>query len=117
MNDIQLTYIKAKAIEDALRPELARRIAHLWEGDIAELDIETVAAEEAKISEELGIWQAHDAVLDAEKRLVAWAHERVKLDPRYTQREAAITALFARYIGMPSIWCSPSSFKWAVARG
>lgn len=103
MNEVQLTYIKAKAVQDVLRAEFDRRTAHLWEGEITELDIEAVATEEAEISEELGIWQAHDAVLDAEKALVAWAHERVKALPRYAQSKAAITALFARYRGMPSI--------------
>jgi len=103
MNKIQLAYVSAKAIEEGLQIEFARRTAHLWEGEVIELDIEAVATEEAKISEELGIWEARDAVLDAEKRLVTWAHERVKLDPGYPQSKCAITALFARYRGMPSI--------------
>jgi len=103
MHEIQVTYIEAKAFEEALRAEFARRTAHLWEGEIDMIDIEAIATEEAKISEELGIWPAHDAVLDAEKALVAWAHERVKADPRYVEREAAINLLFARYRGMPII--------------
>ncbi|GAF79711.1 unnamed protein product [marine sediment metagenome] len=103
MHEIQITYIEAKAFEVGLRAEFDRRTAHLWEGEIDMLDIEAIATEEAEISEELGIWLAHDDVLDAEKALVAWAHERVKVEPRYAQSQAAISRLFARYRGMPSI--------------
>lgn len=103
MNEIQLAYIKAKAIEDTLGAEFDRRTAHLWDGEVDMLDIEAIAAEEASIGDELGIWEAHDAVLDAERQLMAWARERVKVDPRYAQNKAAIESVFARYRMIPSI--------------
>lgn len=100
MNKIQLAYIEAKAIEDTLNAEFDRRTAHLWQGEVTNADfVEAVVAEEAR----LGISEAHNAVLDAEKRLVAWAHERVKVDPRYAQSEAAIKGVFAKYRRFPSI--------------
>lgn len=103
MNKVQLAYIEAKAIEDTLKAEFARRTAHLWQGEVTEADIEAIAAEEANVSEELGIWEAHDAVLFAEKRLVAWVHERVKADPLYAQHGVAIKSVFAKYRRIPSI--------------
>lgn len=103
MNKVQLAYIEAKAIEDTLRAEFARRPAHLWQGEITEADFEAIATEEASVDKELGIWEAHDAVLDAEKRLIAWAHERVSASSLYAENKADLDRVFANYRKFPSI--------------
>jgi len=100
---VKKAYLKAMLMEKVLSAEHLRRTAHLWEGEVTEADLERIAAEETKVDEELGTWEAHDAVLEAERQLIEWAWSKLKAHPQYLQWQDKLEYVRQNYCCFPKI--------------
>ena len=107
MNQTQTNYIKLKTLHKALMEEYHARTEPYWDGvdvdNMADEDIDRIVDPEVQIEADLGLHLVRAQLLDAERELAAWCHERVKAVPEYADKETDIVHLLENYRKHPSI--------------
>lgn len=106
MSPQQLHYCTIKALADLAREAADKRIARELPAvrrDMPEAELHTHALAVTRIEADCHVWATHDAMLEAERELIAWVREQVSRLPQYGAHRADMELVFAKYQGHPKI--------------
>ena len=106
MNPQQLRYCTAKALADLAREAADKRIARevpppTQSMTDAELQAHAIAA--TRIDAECHVWVTCEAMVEAERDLIAWVREQVSVLPQYAAHQADMEKVFSTYWQFPAI--------------
>lgn len=111
LSPAQQAYAKAKALYETLEAKATAEIqasgchSHIMAAIKADNRDEALrlTVQEEAIREKLRVYQARNAMLEAENLLIEWVQQKLRSDPKVASRMGEVAQLFANYQRHPAI--------------